>query len=81
MTHITIMSPATGPLASPMLACKLPDTIERTSFVQMLLEKYKLSIRPTHQQWFNGIRFSCHIFNTGKEVDFAAGVLQKELGT
>ena len=78
---LTIMSPAAGPLASPMLACLLPDTIERTSFVKMLLDKHKLSIRPTHKQWFNGIRFSLHIFNTEKEVDFAADVLRKELGT
>jgi len=78
---LTIMSPAAGPLASPMLACLLPDTIERTSFVKMLLDKHKLSIRPTHKQWFNGIRFSLHIFNTEKEVDFAANVLHKELGT
>ena len=78
---LTIMSPAAGPLASPMLACLLPDTIERTLFVKMLLDKHKLSIRPTHKQWFNGIRFSLHIFNTEKEVDFAADVLHKELGT
>jgi selenocysteine lyase/cysteine desulfurase len=78
---LKIMSPAAGPLASPMLACLLPDTIERTLFVKMLLDKHKLSIRPTHKQWFNGIRFSLHIFNTEKEVDFAADVLHKELGT
>jgi selenocysteine lyase/cysteine desulfurase len=29
---------------------------------------------------FNGIRFSCHIFNTEKEVDFAADIIYKELG-
>ncbi len=81
ITNLKIVSPAAGPLASPMLAGKLPDTIERTSFVKMLLDKYKLSIRPTHKQWFNGIRFSCHIFNTEKEVDFAADVIHKELRT
>jgi cysteine desulfurase/selenocysteine lyase len=63
-----------------MLACLIPDKIERTSFVRMLLDKHKLSIRPTHKQWFNGIRLSLHIFNTEKQVDFAAGVLRKELG-
>ena len=78
---LKIMSPAAGPLASPMLACVIPDSIERTSFVRMLLDKHKLSIRPTHKQWFNGIRFSCHIFNTVKEIDFAADVLHKELGS
>ncbi len=76
-----MVSPAVGsPLASPMLAGLVPDTVERTSFVRMLLDKHKLCIRATHKQWFNGIRFSCHIFNTEKEVDFAAGVLRKELG-
>ncbi|HKZ65603.1 MAG TPA: hypothetical protein VJ111_04575 [Chitinophagaceae bacterium] len=27
-----------------------------------------------------GIRFSCHIFNTEKEVEFAADIIHKELG-
>ena len=76
---LKIVSPAAGPLASPMLAGIVPDTIERVSFVKMLLDKHKLSIRPTHKQWFNGIRFSCHIFNTEKEIDFAADILRKEL--
>jgi selenocysteine lyase/cysteine desulfurase len=80
-TNLTIVSPAPGPLASPMLACLVPGTIERVSFVKMLLDKHKLSIRPTHKQWFNGIRFSLHIFNTEKEVDFAAEVVHKELTT
>lgn len=79
--NLTIVSPAVGSaLASPMLACKIPDNIERSSFVKMLLDKHRLSIRSTHKQWFNGIRFSCHVFNTVKEVDFAADVLRKELG-
>ena len=80
MTKLKIVSPGTGPLASPMLACLLPDTIERVSFVKMLLDKHKLSIRPTHKQWFNGIRFSLHVFNTEKEVDFVADIMHKELG-
>ncbi len=74
--RLTIMSPVAGPLAAPMLACQLPDNLEKTSFSKMLLEKYKLSVRPTHKQWFNGIRFSLHIFNTEKEVDFAAETLR-----
>jgi len=66
-------------LVSPLLTCKLPDTIERTSFARMLLDNYKLSIRSTDKQWFNGIRFSLHIFNTEKEVDYAAEILRREL--
>ncbi|MCU1289587.1 MAG: hypothetical protein JWN60_1816 [Acidobacteria bacterium] len=78
---IKIVSPQPGqPLVSPMLACVLPDEVDRVAFVKMLFEKHKLSIRATHKEFgFNGIRFCTHIFNTGKEVDFAAGVLRKEL--
>lgn len=82
LRNVRIVSPAAGPLASPMVACILPDTFEKTSFVKMLLDKYQLSIRPTHNQFgFNGIRFSLHIFNTEKEVDFASEVLSKQLTT
>jgi selenocysteine lyase/cysteine desulfurase len=80
MKNLTIVSPPAGPLASPMLACLLPDRIDKVAFNRMLYDKHKLSIRATHKQWFNGIRFSCHIFNTEKEVDFAADVVRKELG-
>lgn len=80
LNNVTILSPAAGPLASPMLTLQLPDKIERTSFVKMLFDKYKISIRPTHKEFgFNGIRFSVHIFNTAKEIDFASEVMHKEL--
>ena len=80
LTGSTILSPVEGTLASPMLALLLPDRFERTAFVKMLLDKHKLSIRPTHKEFgFNGIRFSLHIFNTEKEVDFASEVMHKEL--
>ena len=78
---LTIVSPAPGPIASPMLACMLADSIDKSAFVKMLLDKHKISIRPTHKQWFNGIRFSMHIFNTEKEVEYASTVLHAELGT
>lgn len=80
LNNVTIMSPAEGPLASPMLTLLLPDRFEKTAFVKMLFDKHKLSIRPTHKEFgFNGIRFSVHIFNTEKEIDFAADILHQEL--
>lgn len=80
LNNVTIMSPAEGPLVSPMLTLLLPDRFERTAFVKMLFDKHKLSIRATHKEFgFNGIRFSPHIFNTKKEIDFAADVLRQEL--
>jgi cysteine desulfurase/selenocysteine lyase len=63
-----------------MLTLLLSDKFDRQAFVRMLQDKYKLVIRPTHKEFgFNGIRFSMHIFNTGKEVDRAAEILRKEL--
>jgi len=77
---IKILSPVQGPLSSPMLTVLLPAEYERTAFVKMLLEKHKLSIRATHKEFgFNGIRFSVHIFNTEKEIDFAGEVMHAEL--
>ncbi len=82
LDSLKIVSPPAGPLASPMLACVLPEKIDRKLFVKMLLDKHKLSIRPTHDPFgFNGIRFSMHIFNTQKEVDFAAEAVRRELKT
>ena len=63
-----------------MLAGILPENIDKKAFVQMLLNKHRLSIRPTHDQFgFNGIRFSMHDFNTAEDVDYAAAVMQKEV--
>jgi len=63
-----------------MVAGILPEGIRKNAFVQTLLDKHRLSIRPTHNEFgFNGIRFSMHIFNTAKDVDYAAAVVQKEL--
>lgn len=78
--RLKLVSPAAGPLAAPMVAAVLPEDINKKAFVQMLLDKHRLSIRPTHDQFgFNGIRFSTHIFNTAGEVDYAAAVVEKEL--
>ena len=81
LKNATIISPPDGPLASPMLTLLLPDKIDKNAFVKMLLEKHKLSIRPTHKEFgFNGIRFSVHGFNTEREIEYAADVVRKELG-
>jgi selenocysteine lyase/cysteine desulfurase len=82
LSSLTILSPSAESLSSPMLTCLLADRFERTAFVKLLLDKYKLSIRPTHEYFgFNGIRFSMHIFNTENDVDFAANALREELST
>jgi selenocysteine lyase/cysteine desulfurase len=78
--QLKLVSPVAGLRAAPMVAGILPEGIRKQAFVQMLLDKHRLSIRPTHNEFgFNGIRFSMHIFNTAEDVDYAADVMQKEL--
>jgi selenocysteine lyase/cysteine desulfurase len=80
VSNLTIVSPLAGALASPMLTLLLTDKFPRQAFVKMLLDKHKISIRPTHREFgFNGIRFSMHIFNTENELDRAAEILRNEL--
>ena len=78
--QLKLVSPVPSSAASPMLAGILPKNIDKKAFVQMLLNKHRLSIRPTHDQFgFNGIRFSMHIFNTAEDVDHAAAVIRNEV--
>lgn len=77
--QLKLVSPVPGSAASPMLAGILPENIDKKAFVRMLLNKHRLNIRPTHDQFgFNGVRFSMHLFNTAEDVDHAAAVMQKE---
>ena len=80
LSNAKILSPGDIRLASPMLTVLLQDRFEKISFVKMLFDKYKLSIRATHKEFgFNGIRFSMHVFNTEREIDKVSEIMQKEL--
>lgn len=79
LDKLTIVGPPAGHMASPLLSCRLPESIDATSFSRMLFEKHHISVRPVHKQWFNGVRFSLHLFNTLKEVDQVADIMRKEL--
>jgi len=80
LPNVSILSPEEGDLSSPMLTLLLPQKIDKNSFVKMLFDKHRTSIRPTHKEFgFNGIRFSIHIFNTEKDIDLANEILHKEI--
>lgn len=69
---LTVVSPPSGELASPMLTALLDERFRRNIVVQALLDRYRVAIRPTHAEFgFNGIRFSMHEFNTDADVDRA----------
>jgi len=80
-TGLDIQSPPPGSMASPLLSCRLPENIDGGKFSSLFLETHKISFRPVHKKWFNGVRFSLHVFNTEEEVDKLVQIIKKELSS
>ena len=77
--QITLYSPPPGPLASSLVAFRLPDAVDSREFRDRLLNKYKLVVKVAEKRWFNGTRLSPHIFNTESEIDGAIEAIGREL--
>ena len=75
---INLVSPPPGPLATALVAFKLPDSVKSNALRQALLEKHRIVIKVTGR-WFNGNRISPHIFNSEKDVDEAINAIRAEL--
>lgn len=76
---IQIMSPPPGPLATALVAFKLPDHVDSADFRKMLGGKYNLVLKTAEKRWFNGLRISPHIFNTEADIDAAVKAIRVEL--
>ena len=77
--QITLCSPPPGPVATALVAFKLPDVVESRAFRDLLLKKYQIVIKVAEKRWFNGNRISPHIFNTEREIDEAISAIRNEL--
>jgi selenocysteine lyase/cysteine desulfurase len=77
--QITLYSPPPGPLASSLVAFRLPDAVDSREFRDRLLSKYKIVVKMAEKRWFNGTRLSPHIFNTDSEIDGAVEAIKREL--
>ena len=77
--QITLSSPPPGPMASSLVAFKLPDRVDGRKFRDLLLSKYRIVVKVAEKRWFNGNRISPHIFNTEREIDQAVSAIAKEL--
>jgi selenocysteine lyase/cysteine desulfurase len=62
-----------------MLAVRIPDAVEMRPLRLRLQERHRVVVRGIPPEWFNGLRFSTHIFNTEEEVDSAVAALRAEL--
>ena len=79
ITKIQVVSPPPGPLATALVAFKLPDAVSGVAFRDTLLEKYRIVVKVEPKQMFNGNRISPHIFNTEKDIDAAINAIRAEL--
>jgi selenocysteine lyase/cysteine desulfurase len=75
---IRLVSPPPGPLATALVAFKLPDSVNSGALRQALLQKYRVVIKVTGKL-FNGNRISPHIFNSEKDIDNAIEAIRAEL--
>jgi selenocysteine lyase/cysteine desulfurase len=79
ISKIQVVSPPPGPLATALVAFKLPDPVDSRAFREVLLRKYGIVVKTAEKRWFNGNRISPHIFNTEADIDAALKAIRAEI--
>ena len=79
ISKVRIVSAPPGPLATTLVAFRLPDTIDSSAFRNAMGQKYRLILKQTEKRWFNGMRISPHVFNTEADIDAALKSIASEL--
>ena len=80
MPEVRRVSPPPGPLASPLLSVELSEAHESKALQGRLLEEQQVMVKVVPKEWFNGIRFSTHLFNSARDVERAVEALSAVLG-
>jgi len=76
---LRLVSPPPGPLATALVAVVLPAQIDSKLMRDRLHDRHRIIVKMAEKRWFNGIRFSPHIFNDEAQVDAALSALHAEL--
>ena len=74
-----VVSAPPGPLATALVAFRLPPTVDSAAFRTVLRQKYKIVLKQTEKRWGNGMRISPHVFNTEADIDAALKAIASEL--
>ena len=77
--QVRVVSPAAGPLASPLLTYVLPDRVKAGELHARLREKHRVEVKVVPGQWLNGHRISTHLFNAPRDIDALGTALTAEL--
>jgi len=76
---LRLVSPPPGDLATPLVAAALPGNIDSKLMRVRMHDRHRVVIKMAEKRWFNGIRFSPHLFNSEPDVDRAMTALRAEL--
>ena len=79
IAKVRVVSAPPGPLATALVAFRLPDAIDSAAFRNTLGPKYRVILKQTEKRWFNGMRISPHVFNTEADIDAALKAIASEL--
>jgi selenocysteine lyase/cysteine desulfurase len=74
-----VVSPAPGPLATPLVTFELPAGVDSRDLMKTLRDKHRIEVKLVPKRWLNAIRLSPHIFNTADEVGALLSALRREL--
>jgi selenocysteine lyase/cysteine desulfurase len=76
---LRLVSPPPGPLATALVAAALPPEIDSKLMRMRMHDRHRIVLKMAEKRWFNGIRFSPHLFNVEGDVDLAMAALRVEL--
>ena len=76
---VQVVGPPPGPHAAPMVACKLPDSVDSMKVRDVLRDQHGIVVKMVEKQWFNGLRISPHVLNTEADIDAVLRALRSAL--
>ena len=71
IADLEVVSPPPGPLATAMVAVRLPARLDSRQVRDTLRQHHNVVVKMIEKRWFNGIRLSPHVFNSEQDVDAA----------
>ena len=79
ISKVQVVSAPPGPLATALVAFRLPQAVDSLAFRKAIQQKRNLILKQTEKRWFNGMRISPHVFNTETDIDNALKAIASEL--
>ncbi len=79
IARVRVLSEPPGPLATALVAFRLPEAVGSAAFRNTMRQKYNIMLKQTEKRWGNGMRISPHVFNTEADIDAALKAIASEL--